>query len=478
MTKPQAVVVGAGPNGLAAAITLAEAGCSVLLLEARPEIGGGARTASLTLPGFRHDVCAAFHPLGAASPFFARLGLENRGAAWRRADIQVAHPLGGGRAAALWRSADLTADRLEEDGPAWRRMMGPLTARRADLGRDLLVRRPAPPPYLIRGLAQAMAGGRLRTPAGRALWAGIAAHAMAPLPSPAAAATGLALAGLAHSHGWPLVAGGTQQLTDALAAFFRERGGVVETDRPVRRPGDLPSARAVLFDTHPAALAEVFGGRLPRRARRRLGRMRNGPAAYKADYALAGPIPWDAPECRRAAVVHLGGEYEETAASLRAVTGGRTPHHPFVLVGQQSLFDPGRAPPGRHTAWVYAQVPNGYGDDKTPGGRPMLERIEERIERYAPGFAGLVLARNALAPADLEEYNPNYRGGDIAAGAMGTARLLGWNGPSLRPYHTGMPGVYLCSAAAPPGPGVHGMCGVGAARLALREHFRQPPPPD
>ena len=478
MTKQQAVVVGAGPNGLAAAITLAEAGCSVLVLEARPEIGGGARTAALTLPGFRHDVCSAFHPLGAASPFFARLDLESRGAEWRRADIQVAHPLGGDRAAALWRSAEVTADRLGRDGPAWRRMMGPLTARRAELGRDLLERRAAPPPYLMRGLARAMAGGRLRTPAGRALWAGIAAHAMAPLPSAAAAVTGLALGGLAHAHGWPLAAGGTQRLTDALAAYFRSRGGVIETGRPVRRPADLPAARAVLFDTHPAALAEVFGGRLPRRARRRLGRRRNGPAAYKTDFALAGPIPWSAPECRRAAVVHLGGEYEETAASLRAVAGGRVPQHPFVLVGQQSLFDPGRAPPGRHTAWAYAQVPNGYEDGKPPGDRPMRERIEERIEQFAPGFTGLILARHALTPADLEEYNPNYRGGDIAAGALGTARLLGWNGPSLRPYRTGMPGVYLCSAAAPPGPGVHGMCGVGAARLALRDRFRRPPPAD
>lgn len=468
-------MVGAGPNGLAAAITLAEAGCDVLVLEARPEVGGGTRTAPLTLPGYLHDVCAAFHPLGAASPFFAGLGLERRGVRWVQPEIAVAHPLGGERAVALWPSLEQTADRLGRDGPAWRRMMQPLTERGAELGRDLLQRRPgrpAPPAYLMRGILAAMRGGGLRTPAGRALWAGIAAHAMTPLRSPAAAATGLALGALAHARGWPLIAGGTQRLTEYLTDYFLSRGGVIETGRPVRGPGDLPPARAVLFDLHPAALAGIYGRRLPRRVHRRIVRYRDGPAAYKADYALAAPIPWTAPECHRAGVVHLGGEAGDIEAALRSATAGRVARRPFVLVGQQSRFDPGRAPPGRHTAWVYAHVPFGYRDESRRGGPPMLERIEGQIERFAPGFGGAVLARNVLTPADLEEYNPNYRGGDIAAGALGPARLLGWNGPLLRPYRTGMPGTYLCSAAAPPGPGVHGMCGVGAARQALRDLFR------
>lgn len=474
MTRTGAVVVGAGPNGLAAAITLAEAGCDVLVLEARPEIGGGTRTAPLTLPGYLHDVCAAFHPLGAASPFFAGLDLEGRGVRWVRPEIAVAHPLGGERAAALWPSLEQTADRLGGDGPAWRRLMRPLTERGAELGRDLLQRRrgrPAPPPYLARGILAAMRGGGLRTPAGRALWAGIAAHAMTPLRSPAAAAAGLALGALAHIHGWPLIAGGTQRLTEALAGHFLSRGGTIATGRPVRGPGDLPPARVALFDLHPAALAGIYGRRLPRRARRRIRRGRDGPAAYKADYALAAPIPWTAPECHRAGVVHLGGEAGEIEAALRSAAAGRVARRPFILVGQQSRFDPGRAPPGRHTAWVYASVPNGYRDE-TREGPPMRELIEEQIERYAPGFGEAILARNVLTPADLEEYNPNYRGGDIAAGAMGAARLLGWNGPLLRPYRTGIPGAYLCSAAAPPGPGVHGMCGVGAASQALHDLFR------
>ena len=472
MTRSRAVVVGAGPNGLAAAITLAEAGCDVLVLEARSEIGGGTRTAPLTLPGFLHDACAAFHPLGAASPFFAGLDLESRGVRWTQPEIAAAHPLDGGRAAILLPSAGQTADLLGRDGPAWLRMMRPLARRGPELGRDLLQRRPVPPSRLVRGIPAAMRGGGLRTPAGRALWAGVAAHAMSPLRSPAAAATGLALGALAHTHGWPLIAGGTQRLTDALAGHFRSRGGEIETGRPVRGPGDLPPARAVLFDLHPAALADIYGRRLPLRPRRRIARYRNGPAAYKADYALAGPIPWTAPECRRAGVVHVGGEAGEVDAALRSATAGRAGRRPFLLVGQQSLFDPGRAPPGRHTAWAYAQVPNGYRDEDRGDGPPMLERMEEQIERFAPGFVRLALARNVTAPADWEEYNPNYRGGDIAAGALGAARLLGRNGPLLRPYRTGIPGTYLCGASAPPGPGVHGMCGVGAARLALRDLFR------
>ena len=466
-----AAVVGSGPNGLAAAVALAERGLRVLVLEGSAAVGGGARTRELTLPGFRHDVCSAFHPLGAASPFFGRLPMEQLGVRWISPEIPVAHPLGGGRAAALRQSLDATCARLGRDGEAWRRSVRRIAEGWGALAPALmkpLLERPFPPPALAAGLLPASAfAKRFRSGPARALFAGLAAHAMRPLRSPATAGVGLVLGALAHVGGWPLAEGGSSAITGALASRLESLGGEVRLGFPVRRPGDLPPARVVLFDTHPAVLAEVYGDRLPASARRRIARRRRGAAAYKIDYALDGPIPWTAPECTRAGVVHVGGDYRETAAALLAVEAGAVPGRPFALVGQQSLFDPTRAPPGKHTAWVYTHVPPGFGG-------PMKERVESQIERFAPGFRDLVLASRVTAPRDFEAYNPNYREGDISSGPHTIRRMLGRPGSLLNPYRTGIPGVYLCSAAAPPGPGVHGMCGAGAASAVIRDILGPP----
>ena len=461
-----AAVVGAGPNGLAAAAVLAEQGLRVLVLEGSGAVGGGARTEELPRPGFRRDHCSAFHPLGAASPLFARLPLEKLGLRWIVPEIQLAHPLDGGRAAALWRSLDETCARLGPDGGRWRRSVQGLAegwSSSAPAMMKPLLERPFPSPSLSAGLLPAAVfAKRFRSAPAKALFAGLAAHAMRPLRAPATAAVGLVLGALAHVGGWPLAAGGSSAVTRALAAHLESLGGEVRTGHPVRSRGDLPPARVVLFDTHPAAAAEVYGGRVPASFRRRIARHRQGPAAYKIDYALDGPIPWAAPECTRAGVVHAAGEYREAAEALRAVEAGAVPERPFVLVGQQSLFDPSRAPAGKHTAWVYTHVPAGYEG-------PMQDRVEAQIERFAPGFRDLVLDSWITAPRDFEARNPNCRGGDIAAGAYTLRRMLGRPGPVRNPYRTGIPGVYLCSAATPPGPGVHGMCGANAAAAVLRD---------
>lgn len=468
MSAYDAVVVGAGPNGLAAAVVLAEHGCEVLVIEARPTVGGGTRTEELTLPGFHHDVCSAFHPLGAASPLFTRLPLEDLGVRWIVPEVQVAHPLEGGQAAALWQSLDTTCTRLGVDGDVWRRSVHNIVEDWHSVARSVmkpLASTPFPPPALARGLLPAaLVARRFRSEPGRALLAGLAAHSMRPMVAPATAGVGLTLGALAHVGGWPLVERGSSTITAALATHLETLGGAVRTDHPVRRPGDLPSSRVVMFDTHPATLHEVYGGTAPRSTRRRISRYRPGAAAYKIDYALSGPIPWTAPECRRAGVVHVGGAYREIAAAERAVEAGGAPERPFVLVGQQSLFDSTRAPVGTHTAWTYTHVPRGF------DGR-MEDRVEARIEHFAPGFRDLVLASRATTPSDFEAYNPNYAAGDIATGAYTISRLMGRPGPYMNPYRTGIPGVYLCSAATPPGPGVHGMCGANAARSAIRDHF-------
>lgn len=465
-----AVVVGSGPNGLAAAITLARAGRSVLVLEARDEVGGGARSAALTLPGFVHDVCSAVHPLGLGSPFFRSVPLAEHGLAWVHPDVPLANPLDDGTAVLLHRSVDETAAGLGPDARAYRRLMAPFVERWDALAGQLLgpILRPPRHPVLMarfglravrsaRGLARrAFEGERAR-----ALLAGLAAHSMLPLERPLTAAFGITLGAPAHSIGWPFARGGSQRIADAMASYLRALGGAIETGRDVSTLDELPPARAILFDVTPRQLLAIAGGRLPARYRRALERFRHGPAAFKVDYALGGPVPWKAPECARAGTVHLGGTLEEIAAAERAVARGEMPERPYVLVAQQSLFDERRAPAGRHALWTYAHVPHGFSGNA-------IGAIEAQVERSAPGFRDLVLARHVMGPADLERYNANYVGGDISGGAHDGLQLFAR--PVLRrvPYATPARGIFLCSASTPPGAGVHGMCGYHAARAVLR----------
>ena len=466
---PDAIVVGSGPNGLAAAIVLAKAGRSVLVLEAAGTAGGGMRTAELTLPGFSHDVCSAIHPLGLGSPFFSTLPLEEHGLEWIHPQAPLAHPFDDGTAAVLERSLEETADRLEADGAAYRSLMQPLVAGADDLLGEILgpLRVPRHPAALARfGLAAvlpatSLARRRFASVRARALFAGLAAHSMLPLSRPPSAAFGLVLGLLGHHVGWPLPKGGSQSLADALVACLRSLGGELETGRRVDSLDELPPAGAVLLDVTPRQLLGLTGGRLPAGHRRRLQGFRYGPGVFKLDLALDGPLPWSAPECARAATVHLGGTLEEIAASEADVASGRVPERPYVLLAQQSLFDPTRAPAGKHTVWAYCHVPNGSQID-------MTERIEAQIERFAPGFGRLVLARHALGPADLERYNPNYVGGDINGGVQDFRQLFTRPMARLVPYETALPGIFLCSSSTPPGGGVHGMCGYWAAQAALR----------
>ncbi|MEZ5101812.1 MAG: NAD(P)/FAD-dependent oxidoreductase [Thermoleophilia bacterium] len=470
---PDAVVVGAGPNGLAAAIVLARAGCSVLVVEAAGTVGGGLRTAGLTLPGFRHDVCSAIHPLGVASPFFRSLDLGRHGLAWLHPDAPLAHPLDDGTAVVLERSVSATAAGLGEDADAYRALLGPLV-RDADAILDGALgplRWPSDPVALARfgasGLrpAAGLARARFRGERARALLAGLAAHSMLPLERSPSAAFGLVLGLLGHAVGWPLPAGGAQAIADALAAELVELGGEIRTDARVDALAELPETRAVLLDLTPREALRVAAGRLPPRYAARLRRYRWGPGAFKLDLALDGPIPWRAPACARAATVHVGGTLAEIAASESTMARGEHAERPYVLVAQQSLVDPSRAPAGKHTAWAYCHVPHGSPAD-------MTERIERQIERFAPGFHDRILARHAMGPAELEAYDANYAGGDINGGLQDLRQLVAR--PVLRrsPYTTPVPGLFLCSSATPPGGGVHGMCGVWAARAALAGPLR------
>jgi phytoene dehydrogenase-like protein len=466
---PDAVVVGAGPNGLAAAIVLAQAGRSVLVLEAAGEIGGSARTASLTLPGFRHDICSAVYPLGVISPFLRTLPLAEHGLEWIQPPAALAHPLDGGDAVLLERSLAETARGLGRDARAYADLMAPVVADWPKLESTILGGfTPLSHPFALarygfRAL-RSLAGlaGSFRGEAARGLLAGAAAHSMLPLDQPLTAGMAMTLGGLAHIAGWPIPRGGAGSLSNALAALLRSLGGEIRTSCPVGSVDDLPAARAVLFDLSPKPLLRIAAHRLPVRYRRALERYRYGLAAFKVDWALDAPIPWGAPACGQAATVHLGGTLEEIARSEAEAWSGRPPERPFVILVQPSLFDHTRAPAGKHTAWGYCHVPNGCEAD-------MLPLIEQQIERFAPGFRDRILARHVMAPADIERHNPNFSGGDIGSGVMDLIQFFAR--PTWRAHRMPVPGWYLCSAATPPGAGVHGMCGYRAARLALNERF-------
>jgi phytoene dehydrogenase-like protein len=470
---PDAIVVGSGPNGLAAAIVLAQAGIGVRVLEAADTVGGGARSAELTLPGFVHDVCSAIHPLGVASPYFRTLPLAEHGVEWIEPPAALAHPFDDGTGVLLERSPDAAAQGLAGDEDRWRRIFAPLARDAEPLFEDLLgpLHLPAHPLALARFSAPAALPATLlarlsfRGAKARAVFAGLSAHSMLRLDRPPSAAFGLTLGLLAHAVGWPFPQGGSQRISDALASYLRSLGGEIETGRRVESLAELGEARPVLLDVTPRGLLALAGDRLPTLYRRGLERYRYGPGVFKLDWALDAPIPWRAEECACAATVHLGATLEEIAASEAAPWRGEIAERPYVLLAQQSLFDSTRAPEGGHTAWAYCHVPNGSTVD-------MTERIEAQIERFAPGFRERILARSARGPAAIELYNANYVGGDINAGAATLSQLFTRPVARLSPYTTPVPGVFLCSASTPPGGGVHGMCGYHAARAALRQLSR------
>jgi len=464
-----AVVVGSGPNGLAAGITLAQAGWRVLLLEAKETVGGGMRTAELTLPGFRHDICSAIHPLGLGSPFFQNLPLTDYGLRWLQPDLPLAQPLDDGTAVTLHQCLEETAVHLGKDGASYRRLFAPLVADWDKIAAEFLgpLRLPRHPLAMVRfGLralwpTTTLANALFRTTQARALFAGLAAHAMMPLEWPLTAAFGLMLGTLAHRVGWPLPQGGSQAIANALAAFFTSLGGEIATGHEVQSLADLPPARALLLDVTPRQLLAIAGEALPPGYRRQLQKYRYGPGVFKIDWALSEPIPWTAAACRQAGTVHLGPTLTEITLSERLVWQGKTAERPYILLTQQSLFDNTRAPAGQHTGWAYCHVPHGSTQD-------MTAVIEAQIERFAPGFQDTVLARHTMTTHDLQKYNPNYIGGDINGGVQNWRQLFTRPVPRLDPYTTPLPNLFLCSSATPPGGGVHGMCGYHAAQSALR----------
>jgi phytoene dehydrogenase-like protein len=466
-----AIVVGSGPNGLAAAVTLARAGLAVRVIEGAPTPGGGCRTEELTLPGFRHDVCSAVHPLAGASPFFAGVDLAARGVRLLTPKVAFAQPLDGGRAAAVSGSVDETAASLGADGRAYRRLVGPLVrefpltlpAILAPLFRSVPQHPAALARFGLEGLLPASVLARgLRGEPARALLAGAAAHTMRPLGAPLTGALGLLFLMTGHAVGWPVVEGGSARIIGALIAELGSLGGRVETGRWVRDLGELPPARAVVLDVTPRQLIDLAKDRIAGGHRRALERFRYGPGVCKVDWALSGPVPWQARACREAGTVHVGGTFADVACSEADVVAGRHPGRPFCLVAQPGVVDPTRAPAGQHTLWGYCHVPAGSGVD-------MSARIEAQIERFAPGFRDLILARSVRTAAQMEQYNPNYIGGDIGGGAGTLLQTFFRPTPRWNPYRTALPGVYLCSSSTPPGGGVHGMCGDWAARTVLAD---------
>ena len=466
-----AIVIGAGPNGLAAAIELARSGRRTRIYEANETVGGGARSAELTLPGFIHDVCSAVHPLAAGSQFFSTLPLEKYGLEFIHSPIVLAHPFDDGTAAILDRSIEHTSDNLGRDGAAYRRLMTPLVERWQELSDDIL----GPPrfprhPFLAARFgmhamrsAKSFAEGRFRDDKTRALFAGMAGHSFLALDQLATTAFGLVLALLGHKNGWPITKGGSQSIANALAAHFKDFGGEILTGQRVESLSQLPAAKAILCDLTPRQVVQVAGDSLASGFRRRLSRYRYGPAAFKLDWALSAPVPWRAAACANAATVHVGGSFAEIVTSEKLVNSGRPAEKPFIILSQPSLFDPTRAPAGKHTLWAYCHVPNGSDFD-------MTERIENQIERFAPGFRDCILARSVMPPAKLEQHNANLIGGDINGGSQHLAQMF--TRPTARLYSTPARGLYICSSSTPPGGGVHGLCGYHAARLALRKSLR------
>jgi phytoene dehydrogenase-like protein len=475
-TSYDVAIVGAGPNGLTAAVILSLSGLSVVVLERNDRIGGSCRTEPLTLPGFAHDVCGAIHPMGVVSPVFRQLQLTDAGLEWIAAPTPLAHPFDDGRVAVLSRQLETTAASLGRDGAAWQRLMRPYVERYQDFFADILrpVRVPEHPWLMARfGLVALRSCDQLTRrfqdgPA-RALFAGNAAHSCLPLDAVGSASFGLALAIAGHAVDWPCARGGSQQIVEALAVRGQSQGCEIQTGVTIRSLADIPQAKTVLFDLTPRQLDAIAGPALSASYRRRLRGFRYGPGSFKIDYALSGQIPWRATACAGAATVHLGGSYEEIARSEAEVNAGRIPDAPFVLVAQQSHFDPTRAPAGRHTGWAYCHVPNGSKVD-------MTDRIERQIERFAPGFRDVILARHVMPPGALEAHNLNLVGGDIGGGANTLDQFLFRPFPRWNPYTTSDPRLFLCSSSTPPGGGVHGMCGYWAARTVLRRVFHRPVP--
>ncbi len=473
----EAIIVGSGPNGLAAAIVLARAGLSVLVIEGQETIGGGCRSAALTLPGFTHDVCATILSLGVSSPFFRTLPLAEHGLEMVYPEASCAHPLDDGTAVIVEHDAanplagvDATAATLGPDSAAYRGLVGPVVANWPAITHDLLGPTPLPPrhplalvQFGLRALSPAhtLARTLFRGERARAVFAGMAAHSLLPLEQPLTSAFGVVLGSGAHAVGWPLARGGSQNFVNALANRLRALGGEIVTGWPIASLDELPPHRIALFDVTPRALLRIAGHRFPASYQRTLRRFRYGPGVFKIDWALSGPIPWRAQGAARCSVVHLGGSFAEIAASERAAWRGEHAERPFVLLAQQSLFDPARAPAGQHTAWAYCHVPHGSPVDMTAA-------IEAQVERFAPGFRDLILARHTFNAPQMEAYNPNYVGGDINGGVQDM--LQHFARPVLyRPYATPAKGIYLCSSSTPPGGGVHGMCGYHAALTVLRD---------
>ena len=475
MSGYDAIVVGAGPNGLAAAIVLAKAGLSVLVLERASTIGGGMRSEELTLPGFHHDVCSAVYPLGAASPLFAALPLAENGLHWIEPPIALAHPFDDAAPALLTRDIDVGARSLGPDADAYRSLMEPLARAWPRLAKDLLAPLHVPKhPLLLARFAASGAQSAQRLTRhqfsgahARALFGGIAGHAMQPLSRTGTAAIALVLGAAGHRVGWPIARGGARCLADALGLYFTKLGGHIETDTHVQSLAELPEARAVLLDLTPRQVLRLGDRRLPSWYKRALGRFQYGPGVFKVDWALADPVPWCAEICRQAGTLHLGGSFEEFAASEQAIADGQHPERPTILISQPSLFDEARAPAGKHVLWGYCHVPHGSTVD-------MLPRIEAQIERFAPGFRERVLARHVMTTADLEAHNPNIVGGDIGEGANTLRQLFLRPVARWHPCKTPVKGLYLCSGSTPPGGGVHGMCGYHAAKTALEDVFHIP----